>query len=93
MSSFITYSELGATHRNVRLLTHPAKLKQEEFSPMTFAFENHTYWAGAMAPCLRALVALTEDPGSIPSTHMGALQPSVIQVLGDPMPSSDLSGH
>lgn len=40
----------------------------------------------------RALSGLPEELGSIPSIHTG-LQPSVIPVQGDPMPSSGLKRH
>ena len=38
-----------------------------------------------MAPGLRALAGLVEDPGLIPRTH---IQPSVTLVLETPVPSS-----
>lgn len=44
-----------------------------------------------MVPQLTALVALSENPGLIPSTHM--LQPSIIPVSEAPKPSSDFHGH
>ncbi|CAO2593714.1 hypothetical protein LEMLEM_LOCUS7395 [Lemmus lemmus] len=42
--------------------------------------------AGKMAQQLRALSAFSEDPGSIPSTHMSHRhsQLSIIPVAGDP---------
>jgi hypothetical protein len=44
-----------------------------------------------MAQWLRALIALTEDPGSIPSTHM--MVHNHAPVPGDLMPSSDFNRH
>lgn len=44
-----------------------------------------------MAHCLRALVTLTRDPGSVPSTYMlGGFQLSMTSVPGDLAPSSEL---
>jgi hypothetical protein len=42
---------------------------------------------------LRALVTLTKDQGSIPSTHTDGSSPSVTLVPGDPMSSSDPIGR
>lgn len=42
-----------------------------------------------MAPRLRALVALTEDAGSVPSTRSG-LQSSLTPLSEDTVPSADL---
>jgi hypothetical protein len=39
---------------------------------------------GEMAQQLRALAALPEDPGLIPSTHTAAHKASISPVLGDP---------
>lgn len=36
------------------------------------AFTPSTQGAGAMAEWIQTLAALTEDPGSVPSTHMVA---------------------
>jgi hypothetical protein len=49
--------------------------------------------AREMALWLRALVALPEARGSIPSTHHGGSRPSVILVLAHPSLSSSLQGH
>ena len=48
--------------------------------------------AREMAWQLSALVALEEDPGSIPSTYMSA-HPSATPVPGDLIPYSDLLRH
>jgi hypothetical protein len=40
-----------------------------------------------MAQQLRALAALLEDLGSIPSTYMGSSKPSITPALGDITPS------
>lgn len=48
--------------------------------------------AGELAHRLRALVALTEDLGSILAPH-GTSQPSGTQVPRDLIPSSGLCGH
>lgn len=45
-----------------------------------------------MVPCFRALIALTEDAGSVPSTHSG-LQPLITPLSEDPVPSADLHLH
>lgn len=37
---------------------------------------------------LRALIALSEDPGLIPSTHMVAHERLLIPIPGNPMPYS-----
>lgn len=42
---------------------------------------------------LRALVALSEDPGSIPITYMAAHSHLITPVLGNFMPSSGFHGH
>ena len=52
-----------------------------------YTHKANPWEAGEMAQQLRALAALIEDPGSIPSTHRAALVP------GNPMPSSDSRGH
>jgi hypothetical protein len=47
-----------------------------------------------MAPQLRALAALVEESGLVPSTHMvGSPQPSVTPSSGDQMPPSGFCGH
>jgi hypothetical protein len=43
-----------------------------------------------MTQQLRALAALAEDPGLVPSIHINSGQPSVISVPEDPVPSSDV---
>jgi hypothetical protein len=45
-----------------------------------------------MDPQLRALAALAEDPGSIPSTHDGS-EPPVTPVSKEPMPLPGFSEH
>lgn len=47
---------------------------------------------GEIVERLKALTALLEDQGSIPSFYM-AFHPSVTPVLGDKMPSSGLQWH
>lgn len=46
-----------------------------------------------MAQQLRVLAALTEDPGSLPSTHMAAYFNCPSPVSEDLTPSSGLHGH
>ena len=58
-----------------------------KFSPQDSNTET-----GEMAQWLRALAAFPEDPGTIPSTHMGVTV-GVTPVSGDLTPSSDLCGH
>lgn len=48
---------------------------------------------GEVAEQPRALVALPEEPGLIPSTPHDGSQPSVAPVPGAPIPSSVLHGH
>lgn len=57
---------------------------------LVYAFEKVEY--GKMAPQVKALLALAEDLGSNPRTHMVA-QPCVTPVPEDPIPSSDLLRH
>lgn len=45
-----------------------------------------------MVPRLRALVALTEDAGSVPSTHSG-LQSLITPLSEDAVPAADLHLH
>lgn len=47
-------------------------------------------WAGEMAQRLRMLIALAEDPVSVPSTHMVAHNYLLAQVEGESTLSSDL---
>ncbi|CAO2633406.1 hypothetical protein LEMLEM_LOCUS22193, partial [Lemmus lemmus] len=53
----------------------------------------HCLRAGEMAQRLRAFVALTKDPCSIPSTHHSGSQPSVTPVLGDLIRCLELDKH
>jgi hypothetical protein len=46
-----------------------------------------------MAPWLRALAALAEDPSSIPNYPYGSLQSSIPPVPGNPMSSTGLCGY
>lgn len=46
-----------------------------------------------MAQHLRALAALSQDLGLIPSTPVVGSQPTRTSVPGDPLPSSDLYGQ
>ena len=57
--------------------------------------KNNQAGAGEIAQQFRAPTALTEDLGSIPSTHMVAhnLLPSKSPVPGYLIPSSGLYGH
>jgi len=49
--------------------------------------------AGEMVQWLRALTALVEDPSSVPNTHMGGAQPSLILILGSLGWASKRTGH
>ena len=49
--------------------------------------------AKEMSGWLRALAALAEDPGLVPSTCMAAHNHLYVQFQGDLMPSSCLCGH
>lgn len=49
--------------------------------------------AKEMAQHLRALAALSQDLGLIPSTSVVGSQPPRTSVPGDPLPSSDLYGQ
>ena len=49
--------------------------------------------AKEMAQSLRALTAIPEDLGSVPSTYMAAHNPWQFQWILDPSPFSGLCGH
>lgn len=46
-----------------------------------------------MAHWLKALVDFVKNLGFVPSSHFRQLTTSIPQVLGNQMPSSDLTGH
>lgn len=60
--------------------------------------QNPHKGARGMAQQLRTTKAVTntalaEDPGSIPTSHIGGPQPSVNPVPGNPMPWPGVNGH
>lgn len=48
---------------------------------------------GEMAQGLRASVAPTEDPSSVPGTHVRQLTTTLTPTSGDPMPFSGVQRH
>ena len=51
------------------------------------------WWPEEIAQWLRALAVLTEDPDSVPSTHMMASSYTLTPVPEDPISSSCLHRH
>lgn len=56
-------------------------------------FLNEKSWAGKMAQKFKAIATLSEDPGSISSTHIAAHSHLQTPDPWNLMPSSDLSEH
>jgi hypothetical protein len=73
--------------RRDRFASHLSE-KSESSEPSSLTSKEIYGGAGEMAPWLRALSALPEDPGSVPRTHMAAYQLPV-----SPVPSSAFCGQ